>query len=231
MGEFTIFIGNKTYSSWSLRGWLALKLSGAPFEEVVLPLNGPGSPTKEIVERSPSGRVPLLKHRDLLVWDSLAIGEYLAELFPSAGLWPADARARATARAVSAEMHSGFASLRSAMPMNVRREPIELPVSLLGDVKNDIARIVALWSDCRRTFGAGGPYLFGRYSFADAMFAPVATRFRTYGVSLDEGARAYVDASLTHPAVQEWISAAKREPWRIEGYEIEAYGTPTGPGA
>jgi glutathione S-transferase len=225
MAEFTIFLGNKTYSSWSLRGWLALKLSGAPFEEVVLPLNGPGSPTKEIVERSPSGRVPLLKHRDLLVWDSLAIGEYLAELFPSAGLWPADTRARATARAVSAEMHSGFAALRSAMPMNVRREPIELPVS--ADVRTEIARIVTLWNDCRRTFGAAGPYLFGRYGFADAMFAPVATRFRTYGVSLDEGARAYVDASLAHPAVEEWIGAAKREPWRIEGYE--AYGTPTGP--
>jgi glutathione S-transferase len=221
MAEFTIFVGNKTYSSWSLRGWLALKLSGAPFEEVVIPMNGPGRPTREIVERSPSGRVPLLKHRDLLVWDSLAIGEYLAELFPAAGLWPADATARATARAVSAEMHSGFSALRSAMPMNVRREPIELPAA--GDVKADIARIVALWSDCRRTFGAGGPYLFGRYCFADAMFAPVATRFRTYGVSLDEGARAYVDASHAHPAVEEWIGAARREAWRIEAYE--AYGT------
>jgi glutathione S-transferase len=217
MAEFTIFVGNKTYSSWSLRGWLALKLSGAPFEEVVFPMSGPGSPTKEIVQASPSGRVPLLKHRDLLVWDSLAIGEYMAELFPSAGLWPTDARARATARAVSAEMHSGFASLRSAMPMNVRRAPIELSVT--ADVKADIARIVALWSDCRRAHGAGGPFLFGRYSLADAMFAPVATRFRTYGVSLDEGARAYVDASLAHPAVQDWIAAAQREPWRIEAYE------------
>ncbi len=217
MAEFTIYIGNKTYSSWSLRGWLALKLAGAPFEEVVFPMNGPGSPTKEIVERSPSARVPLLKHRDLLVWDSLAIGEYLAELFPAAGLWPADAGARATARAVSAEMHSSFASLRSAMPMNVRRQPIELPAA--SDVKADIARIVALWSDCRRTYGAEGPFLFGRYTFADAMFAPVATRFRTYGVPLDERARAYVDASLAHPAVEEWIGAARRETWRIEAYE------------
>jgi glutathione S-transferase len=217
MAEFTLYVGNKTYSSWSLRGWLALKLAGAPFEEVVFPLNGPGSPTKEIVDTSPSARVPLLKHRDLLVWDSLAIGEYLAELFPAAGLWPADARARATARAVSAEMHSSFAALRSAMPMNVRRAPIELAAS--ADVKADIARIVALWRDCRRAHGADGPFLFGRYGFADAMFAPVATRFRTYGVSVDEGARAYVDASLAHPAVQEWITAAKQEPWRIEAYE------------
>ena len=215
--ELTIFIGNKTYSSWSLRGWLALKLAGAPFEEVVLPINGPGSVTREIVERSPSGRVPLLAHRDLLVWDSLAIGEYVAELFPAAGLWPSEARARATARALAAEMHSGFAALRNAMPMNVRRAPIELP--LAADVKADIARILTMWRDCRRAYGAGGPFLFGRYGFADAMFAPVATRFRTYGVSLDEGARAYVDASLAHPAVGEWVAAAQREPWRIEAYE------------
>jgi glutathione S-transferase len=114
-------------------------------------------------------------------------------------------------------MHSSFAALRSALPMNVRRAPIELPVA--GDVKADIARIVALWGECRRAHGADGPFLFGRYTFADAMFAPVATRFRTYGVSLDEGARAYVDASLAHPAVQEWIAAARREPWRIEAYE------------
>jgi glutathione S-transferase len=217
MAELTIYIGNKAYSSWSLRGWLALKIAGAPFEEVVFPMNGPGSPTKEIVQTSPSARVPLLKHRDLLVWDSLAIGEYVAELFPAAGLWPTDARARATARAVSAEMHSSFGALRSALPMNVRRAPFELPVS--GDVKADIARIVALWRDCRRAHGAGGPFLFGRYCFADAMFAPVATRFRTYGVSLDESARAYVDASLAHPAVKEWVAAAEREPWRIEAYE------------
>src|SRR6185312_13606239 len=139
MADFTLFLGNKTYSSWSLRGWLALKQAQVPFDEVVFPMDGPGHVTKAIQDKSPSGRVPLLQHGDLMVWDSIAIGEYVAELFPSAGLWPDDRRARAVARAASAEMHSGFAALRTAMPMNVRRAPIELAVG--NDVKDDIARI------------------------------------------------------------------------------------------
>jgi glutathione S-transferase len=218
MADFTLFIGNKAYSSWSLRGWLPLVHVGVPFDEVVIPFDGPaGVPTSAIRERSPSGKVPLLRHRDLLVWDSLAIGEYLAELFPDARLWPADGAARATARSVSAEMHSGFSALRTAMPMNVRRRPFELAVG--PEVRADVARILSIWSDCRRAHGAGGPFLFGAFSLADAMFAPVATRFRTYGVVLDAVAGAYVDAIHLHPAMQRWFAEARQEPWTIEAYE------------
>jgi glutathione S-transferase len=217
MAELTLYVGNKAYSSWSLRGWLALKLTGAPFEEVVFPMEGPGKTTKAIHDSSPSGRVPLLKHGDLLVWDSLAIAEYVNELFPAARLWPEDRAARALARSASAEMHSGFGALRNALPMNVRRAPIEL--KLADDVRSEVARIVALWAECRRKHGAGGPFLFGRPTLADAMFAPVATRFRTYGVPVDADARAYVDAVHDWAPVHEWIDAGRRETWRIEPYE------------
>jgi glutathione S-transferase len=217
MAEFTLTIGNKAYSSWSLRGWLPLKHAGVAFEEVVIPLEPTGVPTKAIRERSPSGRVPFLRHGDLLVWDSLAIAEYVAELFPEIGLWPSDARARATARSVSAEVHSGFAALRSALPMNVRRKPSALP--LTTEVEADVARILAIWTECRHAYGEGGPFLFGSFTNADVMFAPVATRFRTYGVPLDGGAHAYVEAIFALPSMREWIAAAERETWRIEGYE------------
>jgi glutathione S-transferase len=221
MAHFTIYLGNKTYSSWSLRGWLAMKHVGVPFDEVVIPFEGTTVPTKAIRAKSPSGRVPFLDHDGFLVWDSLAIGEYLADLFPAARLWPEDVKARALARSASAEMHSSFAALRSAMPMNVRRPPFTLPHG--DDVKEDIARIVSLWTACRRDHGQGGPFLFGAFTMADAMYAPVATRFRTYGVPLDGAARAYVEAIHEHPAMREWIDAARRETWRLEGYE--AVGT------
>ena len=214
---FTIHLGNKVYSSWSLRGWLALKLTGAPFEEVVYPMAGPGSVTVEIRDRSPSGRVPLLKHGEILVWDSLAIAEYLAETFPDAKLWPTEARARATARSVSAEMHSGFTAVRSAMAMNVRRAPFALAYG--DDVRSEVARIEAIWRECRAAHGKSGPFLFGAFTIADAMFAPVATRFHTYGARIESDSRAYVDAVRAFPVMREWISAAEREPWRIEAYE------------
>jgi glutathione S-transferase len=217
MAEFTIYVGNKAYSSWSLRGWLALKLAGVAFDEVVFPMDGPGKVTKAIHDASPSGRVPLLKHGELFIWDSLAIGEYVNELFPAAHLWPEDRTARALARSASAEMHSGFGALRSALPMNVRRPAIELAVN--DEVKSEIARIKSLWSECRKKHGAGGPFLFGRATFADAMFAPVATRFRTYGVPLEAESRAYVDAVHDWAPVREWIDAGRRETWRIEPYE------------
>jgi glutathione S-transferase len=217
MTDFTLYIGNKTYSSWSLRGWLAMKVVGAPFEEVVIPLSGPGQVTTEILAHSPSGRVPALRHKDLVVWDSLAIAEYLAEIFPRAGLLPEDVNARATCRSVSAEMHSSFAPLRSAMPMNVRREPA--PIKYAADVAADVARIVAIWKDCLTRFGKGGPYLFGRFSLADAMYAPVATRFHHYGVTMDVTTRGYVDAIYAHPAMRTWVEEAKKEPWVVEGYE------------
>jgi glutathione S-transferase len=217
MSELTLYIGNKNYSSWSLRGWLALKQVGTPFKEVIIPLDGPGKTTTAISTHSPSGKVPALRYGEMVVWDSLAIGEYLAEEFPQSHLWPSERVARATARSASAEMHSGFPSLRSQLPMNLRRTPFELKKS--PEVEAEIARIVSLWHDCRRRFGAGGPFLFGKLSLADAMFAPVATRFRTYGVRMDDVTQAYVDAIHALPAMVEWTEAAKREPWVNDAYE------------
>ena len=223
MAELTIFIGNKAYSSWSLRAWLALEhvsRSGAlaaPYKEVILPLAPPGTRTVAARAHSPSGKVPALQDGDLVVWDSLAICEYLADAFPSAKLWPDDRAVRAIARSVSAEMHSGFPALRSHMTMNVRRDPIVLP--LTPEASDDVARVQALWADCRTRFGKGGPFLFGRFSVADAMFAPVATRFHTYGVPLDDGSRAYVDAVYAMPEMQKWIAGAKQETWTIDVYE------------
>jgi glutathione S-transferase len=218
VANFKLFIGNKAYSSWSLRAWLALEHAGATYEEVVIPLEGPGTRTTAIREHSPSGKVPTLRHGDLVVWDSLAICEYLAELFPDAKLWPDDESARAVARAVSAEMHSGFPALRSLMTMNVRRDPITLPAT--PEVSEEIARIIAVWNDCRSQYGKGGPFLFGRFSIADAMYAPVAVgRFRTYGVPLDDTSQAYVEAVWALPSVRKWVEGAKRETWRIDAYE------------
>ena len=219
MSTLTLAVGNKNYSSWSLRAWLCLRHTGVPFDEVVIPLDRPD--TREAIARhSPSGRVPALRHGDLVVWDSLAIGEYLAETFPAARLWPESVEARATARAVSAEMHSGFAALRGFMPMNVRARLPRLgrtPASL-----HDVERVRGLWSGCRARFGEGGPYLFGAFSIADAMFAPVVFRFRTYDVSLDAVQRAYLDAMLAHPSMQVWARAAEEEPWSIDADDYPA---------
>jgi glutathione S-transferase len=206
--NLTIVIGNKNYSSWSLRAWLALEHTGQPYSEVLIPFD-PATMHAAIAQHSPSGRVPALRHGGLVVWDSLAIAEYLAEAFPGAGLWPDDVAARAVARAVSAEMHSSFAALRASMPMDVRaRMPGygRTQGSLL-----DIARVRGMWSDCRARFGSGGPYLFGRFSIADAMYAPVVFRFRSYDVALDGAARAYADAMLAHPGMRKWSDAAAVE--------------------
>jgi len=212
-----IVIGNKNYSSWSMRPWLALKKTGTPFEEVVIPLDRPETRT-EIFKHSPTGRIPTLKDGELVIWESLAICEYLAEKFPEAGLWPADPAARAVARAVSSEMHAGFSALRSNMPMNCRgnapgkgRAP---------GVQEDVNRISAIWRDCRTRFGAGGAYLFGQFSIADAMFAPVVSRFVTYQVELDTDAKSYVNTIWADPAVAAWVEGARREPWVIEKSEL-----------
>lgn len=218
MSDLVLVIANKAYSSWSMRPWLALKMAEAPFEEIVIPLRQETT-AAAIAGHSPAGKVPVLHHGTTTVWDSLAILEYLAEHLPFAGLWPADRQARAVARAVSAEMHSGFGALRSNMPMNVR-------ATLHGrgraaGVDADLARIGALWTDCRARFGDGGPFLFGRFCNADAMYAPVATRFRTYGIEaeLDDAGRAYVATLLELPPVREWYAAAHAEPWVIADYE------------
>ncbi len=217
MPAFTIVLGNKAYSSWSLRGWLLLKLSGAAFEEVVVPLDRPGSKA-DILAHSPSGRVPALKADGLTVWDSLAIAEFLHERFPEAGLWPADPAARAVARAVTAEMHAGFAALRERLPMDLKREVAAPGEFDTGDenLRADIARIAEIWTDCRARAPGDGPFLFGAFGAADAFYAPVATRFRTYGVALEGAAAAYRDALLSWPDLAAWTEAARAEPWVIE---------------
>jgi glutathione S-transferase len=217
MADIKIYLGNKNYSSWSLRPWLALKQTGAEFDEELIPLSEANT-RSTILRYSPSGRVPALIHNGLTVWDSLAICEYLAESFPAAQLWPADAAARAVARAVSAEMHSGFAALRNHLPMNMRSSFPNRGVT--PEVQADINRITAIWRDCRKRFGEGGPFLFGGFTNADAMYAPVVSRFRTYRVELEDEAQAYADAVWALPALQEWLTAAKNEPMIIESAEF-----------
>ncbi|MDE2165239.1 MAG: glutathione S-transferase family protein [Alphaproteobacteria bacterium] len=217
MADITIHIGNRNYSSWSLRAWLMLKQTGAAFESAVIPLYAPGSKA-EILRHSPSGKVPALQHGDVAVWDSLAIGEYLNEAFPKAGLWPATAVARACARSISAEMHSGFVNLRRHLPMNMRRAVAPRP--LTDEVRADIGRIAAIWRDCRNRFGAGGAFLFGVFGIADAMYAPVVSRLRSYAVPIDPDTAAYCDAIEAHPPYREWSTAAKDEPMVVAEFEV-----------
>jgi len=217
MADFTLVIGNKNYSSWSLRGWLMMKAVGAPFDEVLVRLNLPTT-RSEILKHAPSARVPILKHGTLVVWETLAIGEYLAELFPKARLWPEDAAARAVARSVSAEMHAGFALLRKHFPMNIRSSfPNRASTP---EVQADIDRITALWHDCRSRFAKDGPFLFGGFTIADAMYAPVVTRFRTYKAQIPQEAQAYCDAVAALPAMQEWAADSRKEPWILEDSEF-----------
>jgi len=218
MSEITLYIGNKNYSSWSLRAWLVMKATGEPFREVMVPLEGPER--DNIRSLNPAGRVPVLHRGPLVVWDSLAIAESLAEWFPKAGLWPEDASARAVARSACAEMHSSFQALRTNMSMNIRRNYAGR--GRTPESEADIARILELWRDVRGRFGKGGPYLFGRFSIADAFYAPVVMRFRTYGVSLDDVGEAYAQAILAHPAMREWWDAAHAEQWVIQKYELAA---------
>jgi len=206
MSRLQLVIGTKRYSSWSLRPWLALKQAGLPFDEVKITLRQPDTKA-QILQHSPSGKVPLLKDGGLLVWDSLAICEYIAEMACAVPLWPESRGTRAQARSVAAEMHSGFTGLRQHLPMDLAQR-IEMP-QIPEEAKPDIERIQALWNDCRTRYGAGGDFLFGRWSIADAMYAPVATRFHTYGVALDPVSQAYVDATMALPALQEWIAAAQ----------------------
>ena len=222
MADFTLVIGNKNYSSWSLRGWLLAKAAGIDFEEIVVPLDRPE--TQAAIRRhSPSGRVPVLVDKGLAVWESLAIAEYLNELKPEALLWPDAAAARAHARAISAEMHAGFMDLRNNMPMNIRASyPGK---GMAPAVRADIERITGLWRDCRKRFACASAkdegFLFGTFGAADAMYAPVVTRLRTYGVSLETDADAYCTAVLAYPATKAWCDEAKHEPWLIDAYELK----------
>ena len=217
-----LVLGNKNYSSWSLRGWLMARIAGIEFEEQLIPLDLPET-QPAIRKLSPSGRLPVLLHRGLAVWESLAIGEYLNDLKPEVGLWPAAAAARAHARSISCEMLAGFAELRANMPMNIRASyPGK---GLTPTVRGEIERIAGLWRDCRKRFAGASAkddgFLFGSISAADAMYAPVVTRLRTYGVTVDSDGDAYCKAVLAHPPMKEWIDAAKNEPWLIAAYEFK----------
>lgn len=220
MSKMTLVIGNRNYSSWSMRAGLAMAQTGAAYDEIAVPLDRADTAAR-IGEYSPSAKVPVLRDGEVTVWDSLAIVEYLAERFPDAGLWPREPVARALARCVSAEMHSGFLPLRANMPMNIRAAKPEHGRAARAEagVEADIGRIVALWRDCRSRFGGGGPFLFGAFSAADAFYAPVVSRFRTYGVELDRDAQAYAEAVLAWPAVAAWCTAAANEPWTAPRYD------------
>ena len=218
MADLTIYLGNKNYSSWSLRPWLVLKQMVIAFDEVVIPLYLPAS-REAVLKHSPSGRVPALRHGAVTVWDSLAICEYLAETFPDRELWPREPAARATARSISAEMHSGFVALRQHLPMNVRRKVAHRSVT--PEVEAGVNRITAIWRDCRTRFGdAKGDFLFGHFTIADAMFAPVASRFRTYQIALGRDVDAYCATLMALPAMQEWAAAARNEPMVVEKFEF-----------
>jgi len=216
-----LLIGNKNYSSWSLRPWLAMKAAGIAFEETLVSLDTPDFRAKVSALSGGEGRgsVPVLIDGEVRVWESLAILEYLAEKFPKAALWPAAPAARAHARAISSEMHAGFQPLRRHLPMNIRRPVKQRPLD--DAVKADVARIDAIWRECRARFGAGGAFLFGGFSGADAMYAPVVWRFHTYVVAVSAVARDYMRAVIALPASAEWREAARREPWVLEHDEVD----------
>ena len=206
--DLALIIGNKNYSSWSMRPWVALRQAGIPFREIQLWFDDTAH-ASGAEQHSPTGQVPVLLVEGAPVWDSLAICETAAELFPDRRLWPTAAGARAHARAICAEMHAGFRNLRGAMPMNIRSS---FPGKGMNtEVQRDIQRVSSLWSECRRQFGSGGPLLFGAFSIADAYYAPVVMRFITYAPSLPPAAREYVEAVRSLPAVAEWMAAARRE--------------------
>ena len=213
-----LVIGNKNYSSWSFRPWIAMKVAGIAFEEEVISLDAKDFKTR-VTRISGTGKVPALADGNVPVWESLAILEYLAERFPEAGLWPAEPAARAHARAIAAEMHAGFVPLRRHLPMNMWRPVMRR--DLTPEVQADVRRIEAIWTDCRTRHGAGGPFLFGPFGAADAMYAPVVARFHTYAVEVNALARAYMDAVMDLPAWREWQTQALAETWVLPEDEVD----------
>jgi len=210
MSDLTLYVGNKNYSSWSFRPWIAMEAAGVPFTDKVIPFDfAAGNP--EFRKLSPTGRVPVLHHGEVRVWESLAIIEYVAELSPDARIWPKDRAARAEARAISMEMLSGFRALRGACPMNIRRAPGE--IDLPKGVTDDVARIETIWKAALSR--SGGPFLFGGFSAADAMYAPVVNRFEIYRLTKDDAVLAYMARVKAHPAWQKWQAAALAEPWIV----------------
>ncbi|KAA2242212.1 glutathione S-transferase family protein [Salinarimonas soli] len=220
----TLVIANKLYSSWSLRPWLLLRQLGIPFEEVLIPLDRPDT-RERILAHSPGGKVPVLVEDGFSVWESVAIMEHVADTRPDLGVWPSDPAARAMARSVSAEMHAGFSALRSACPMNLGKR---YATRDRGEaVARDVARVTAIWREARERFGAGGPFLFGAFSAADAMYAPVVTRLDTYAIPVDPVSRAYMDTILGLPAFREWLEAALDEEWVVAHDEVDEEPTAT----
>jgi glutathione S-transferase len=213
-----LIIGNKNYSSWSFRPWIAMKAAGIAFEETVISLNAPDFKA-HVAPHSGTGKVPVLIDGDVKVWESLAILEYLAEKFPASKLWPSDPAARAHARAVASEMHAGFVPLRRLCPMNIWR-PVKTR-ELTDEAAVNVKRIDAMWTDCRSRFGAGGPFLFGAFGAADAMYAPVVSRLHTYGIAVGPASRTYMDAMMALPAWQEWTAAALKETWVLPEDEVD----------
>jgi len=214
----TLIIGNKNYSSWSLRPWIAMKVAGIAFEDKVIPLYERRS-REQILQYSPAGKVPVLVDGDQRIWESLAILEYLAEKFPNQKLWPADPLARAHARIVATEMHAGFQPLRKSCPMNLWLPVKPRPQS--EEVMANVRRIEFLWADCRARFGQGGPFLFGPFGAADAMYAPVVARLHSYGLAVGDATRNYMDAVMALPAWNEWRTAALKESWILKDDEPE----------
>ena len=213
--DLTLFIGNKNYSSWSFRPWIGMRALDIPFEEKLVPFDmAAGNP--DFAAFSPTNKVPVLRHGERTVWESLAILEYVAELYPDHGLWPDDGGARAHARSVCCEMLSGFLALRSECPMNMRRVPAAIEIS--DAAGRDVARIRSIWSECLERYG--GPFLFGGFSAADAMFAPVVNRLDVYGVPVDDSSAAYMAGMKALPAWQEWEAAGRAEPWVVEEDEV-----------
>lgn len=217
--KLRLVIGNKNYSSWSMRPWLALKACNVPFEEVSIPLYTGPQDKARILAFTPAGKVPVLVDGDVTVWDSLAIIEYLAERFPEAGLWPSDPATRAHARSICAEMHSGFQALRNECGMNLHRPVAAKPLS--DAALADIARVVDIWTGCRTRFAEDGPFLFGRFGAADAMFAPVVHRFRSYAVDAQPIVAAYIADVLEYPDVAEWTRAGLAETLLIPRFETD----------
>ena len=213
----TLVIANKCYSSWSMRPWLLLKQLGIAFDELTVPLDLPDTKAR-VLKHSPAGKVPILIDGDVTVWETIAIMEHVGEAY-DAPVWPADRKARAMARSIAAEMHSGFSALRSACPMNLGKKFAQKD---RGEaVARDVARFSEIVRQAREHFGAGGPFLFGAFSAADAMYAPLVTRLDTYSIALDATTRAYADAILILPAFQEWRSAAMEEEWIVEADEVD----------
>ncbi len=215
MTSMELIIGNKNYSSWSLRPWIAMKVLQVPFMETLVKLDVENH-CKDLIEHSPSKKVPVLNHGDLTVWDSLAILEYVAEQYPDKAFWPIDPAARALARSISNQMHSSFTDLRNECPMNMRRPPAAIEIS--NGVKRDVEQIETIWRSALET--SGGPFLFGDFTIADAMYAPVVNRFLVYELSSDPAALTYSDTVTALPSWQEWAASARSEQWTIDHAEV-----------